>query len=88
MQSAEYHIHVQPLRSSTSTNGLAGTYRVLVPALGAPEEMANVAIESFHRAIPLSYPEDFEITVIDAQSGQEIVPSYSEVEKVFECKRL
>ncbi|MBI6882745.1 hypothetical protein [Pseudomonas putida] len=87
MQSTEYHIHVQPLRSSTSTD-LAGAYRVFVPTQGTPDEMASIAIESFHRAIPLSYPENYEITVVDAQSGQEIVPSYSEVEKVFECKRL
>lgn len=88
MQSTEYHIRVQALRSNAVDEGAAGTYRVLVPIQAQCKEVADIVIESFHRAVPLSFPEDFEITIIDIATGIEMLPAYRDVESVFECKRL
>lgn len=87
MQSIEILIQVQPLRHSKSAEEVAGRYQVFVPADIEPGNRADIAIESFHRAIPVSNLEDFEITISDARSGQEIVPTYEEVGTVFDCKK-
>lgn len=87
MQTTEIQIQVRAVRHNSSTDTVAGRYRVLIPADRDRHELADIAIESFHRAIPIPNPEDFEITIIDTRSGEEIIPTYAEVGVVFDCKK-
>jgi len=87
MQPTEIQIQVSAVRHNPSTDEVAGLYRVLIPASIEAHELADIAIESFHREIPVSSPEDYEIAIFDTLSGREIFPSYTEVGKVFGCKK-
>lgn len=86
MQRTEIRILVEPI-NSVSLDDAAGKYIVRVPSSLNESEIADTAIESFHRAIPLARPEDYEITIIDAK-GYELTPTYGEVGAVFDCNQI
>lgn len=87
MQFIEFQINAQAIHQSASTQDVEGRYEVSIPADIDRNALADIAIESFHRAIPIPNPEDFEITIIDTRSGEEIIPTYAEVGAVFDCKK-
>lgn len=88
MQFSGVHIQAQAIRQSSSSQDVEGLYEVSIPADQDRNALADIAIESFHRAIPIPSPEDFEITIIDTRSGEEIIPTYAEVGAVFDCKKI
>lgn len=54
---------------------VTGTYSVRVPGKFEPGIQAGIAIDLFHRNIPIAVMEDFEITVIEPTTKAELEQS-------------
>jgi hypothetical protein len=88
MQNHDVFLDVKPVSESAEDVGVAGRYWVEIPASTSRRLLADIALESFHRTIPVSCPEAFEITLLDAVSGRKMIPTYVEIDQVFGCKKV
>lgn len=91
MHHQEIHVVVSAICSqdliSAHDHDVPGTYAVSVRGVGIGE-VADVALDSFHLAIAVEYPENFEFVVFNANTRLILEPAGIESGKIFDCTKI
>jgi hypothetical protein len=65
-----------------------GLYEVSLKDFGAGVNIADIAIESFHRAVPVGLLEDFHLFVYLPGTREQCLADGGEVDQVFGCEKI